>query len=292
MIGMRFLQAVGGSAGPVLARAMVRDLFSRDESARILSILMLIMGAAPMLAPWAGGHMLVFFGWQSIFWFLTGFGLLCLFLVVTLLNESHPLEARTSHNARQMITGYGALMGNRRFIGYALCGGFGFAGMFSYISGSPFVFIDVFGFSEHTFGLLFGLNVVALMLGSAVNAQLVGRYGSDRMLTAGCLLSAVMGSVMVVTISFDLSNPIALLVPLFLFMPSVMITGANATAGGLAIFPNQAGTAAAFMGAMQFAIGAGAGSLVGLLYDATPLPMAIIIAICGIFKPTIQIYAR
>lgn len=284
MIAMRFLQGIGGSAGPVLARAMVRDLFSRDESAQVLSILVLVMGVAPMVAPLIGGQVLIIFSWQGIFWILSAFGLFCLILTIWKLQETHPANKRTSHNFFQMMTGYIPLIKNRCFLGYAACGGFGFGGMFAYISGSPFVFIDLFGFSAQTFGFLFGAYAIAIMFGAAVNARLVKKVGSDTMLTFGAIMSCSIGSMLALLTFLEIGGQLGLLVTLFFFMPSVMITGTNAMAGGLAIFQNRAGTAAALMGAIQFSIGSSAGALVGILYSETPVAMVSVIASCGILN--------
>jgi len=282
LILFRLLQGIGGAAGPVLARAIVRDLYDRDEGARVLSLLFLVMGGAPLLAPLVGGQVLVLFGWRVVFWILAGFGLVCLALAILGLRESLTADRRTSHNAVEMVAAYGKLFANPRFVGYALCGGCIFAGMFAYISGSPFVFIEVFGVPPQAYGLLFGLNVVGLLLGAYLNSRVVMRLGIDPMLLYCAIWAAVMSCGLAMVATIGLGGLIAILVPLFLYMLTVGMIGANATAGGLAEFPKVAGSAAAMMGSLQYVIGAVFGAAVGALHNNSALPMAGVIAVAGI----------
>ena len=282
LILFRLLQGIGGAAGPVLARAIVRDLYDKDEGARVISLLFLVMGGAPLLAPLVGGQVLVLFGWRAVFWILAGFGLVCLALVTLGLRESLTADRRTSHNAVEMVAAYGKLFANPRFVGYALCGGCIFAGMFAYISGSPFVFIEVFGVPPEAYGLLFGLNVTALLLGAYLNSRVVTRLGVDPMLLYCATWAAVMSCGLALVATLDQGGLVAILVPLFLYMLTVGMIGANATAGGLAEFPKLAGSAAAMMGALQYAIGAVFGAAVGALHDDSALPMAGVIAVAGV----------
>lgn len=282
LILFRLVQGIGGAAGPVLARAIVRDLYDRDDGARVLSLLFLVMGSAPLLAPLVGGQVLVLFGWRAVFWILAGFGLVCLALVTLGLRESLTADRRTSHNAVEMVAAYGELFANPRFVGYALCGGCIFAGMFAYISGSPFVFIEVFGVAPEAYGLLFGLNVVGLLLGAYLNSRVVMRLGVDPMLLYCAIWAAVMSCGLAVVATIGLGGLIAIMVPLFLYMLTVGMIGANATAGGLAEFPKLAGSAAAMMGSLQYVIGAVFGAAVGALHDDSALPMAGVIAVAGV----------
>ncbi len=162
LIGLRFLQAVSGCAGMVVARAVVRDLYDRQESARVFSILLMVMGIAPVVAPLAGGYLLTWFGWRSIFWVLALFGTACLLAVKFRLPETIP-KGLARVPLSSALANYAGLLADRRYLGYALSGGFGQAGMFAYISGSPFVFIDLYGVPAHAYGWLFGLNGLGLV---------------------------------------------------------------------------------------------------------------------------------
>lgn len=280
LIAWRFAQALGGCAGVVIARAVVRDLFDQWGSARMLSTMMLVMGAAPMLAPLAGGWLLGMAGWRSIFWTLLAFGLACLAAAWFGLPETRQRSlARLS--ARAVLRDYGQLLGHRRFLGYTLAGGFAQAGMFAYISGSPFVFIDVYGVPAGAYGWLFGANAVGLITASQINARLVMRLGPDRLLARANLANALFGTLLVVAAWTRWGGLIGLLAPLFGYVASLGFSYPNAAAGAMGPFPDRAGSASALLGTVQFAIAAVAGAAVGWWHDGTALPMAVVIAVCG-----------
>jgi DHA1 family bicyclomycin/chloramphenicol resistance-like MFS transporter len=282
LIGLRLLQGLGACGGPLSARAVVRDLHERDRAARMLSLLMLVMGAAPLLAPLVGGQLLRAFGWRSIFVVLAAFGVLCLLGAGLGLPETLPPARRSRAGVREMIAAYGALLGHRAFVGYAVSSGAAYAGMFAYFAGSPFVFIRLHHVPAERYGLLFALNVLGLMACAAVNSRLVLVQGADRMLRQGVLAVAVAGLALFVTARTGWGGLPGLVVPIFVFMASLSFIGANATAGALAAFPHRAGTAAALAGTIQFGLGAGSAALVGTLHDGTATPMAVVIAVAGV----------
>src|SRR6185436_1603770 len=191
LIGLRFLQALSGCAGMVVARAVVRDLYDRQESARVYSVLLMVMGIAPIVAPLAGGYLLTWLGWRSIFWVLALFGVACLIVVKTGLPETMPRDQPRIALSKAMGN-YAGLLADRRYLGYALSGGFGQAGMFAYISGSPFVIIDLYGVPAHYYGWLFGLNATGIVAFTQWNRRLLLRYDADRVLDFGNLASFVM----------------------------------------------------------------------------------------------------
>jgi DHA1 family bicyclomycin/chloramphenicol resistance-like MFS transporter len=287
LIGFRFLQALGGSAAASLARAIVRDRYDREEAARTLSLLFVVMAIAPMVAPIIGGQVLVFFGWRAIFWALAGYGVICLLITVYPLHETLPIERRTHHHAGQMAKSYGTLLRNRRYIGYALCQGLSFAAMFAYIAGSPFVIIELFGISPELYGFLFAAHVIALMVGSAANSRLVTRVGVDRMLLVGAVGLAFGGVLVFFAGAFAV--PLAALIgSVVVMMLFVTMIGANATAGALNEFPSMAGTASAFLGMIQFSIGAAAGALVGFFHDGTAMPLVIVMMSSGLLALVVR----
>lgn len=272
----RLLQGLGASAGPVMARAMVRDLYSRDESAKMYSILMLLMGAAPMIAPVAGGQLLVYFDWRAIFWTLTAFGTLCLIVASVFAPETLPRTRRSRGSILTALHHYRDLLHSRRFLGYSLTLGFVYAAMFTYISGTPHVYITVMGVSPQNFGYLFGVNVVGMMILSAINSRIVTRVGSDRMLTYGLMLMLLGAVLLLITGLGGLFGIPGIAVPLFILLASLGMVGANGTAGALAAFPTMAGAASALGGVLPFVVGTGAGFVLGLFHDASARPMAII----------------
>ena len=282
LIGLRVLEALGACCGTVLARASVRDLYGRDESARVMSYMMLAMGLAPMLAPLIGGQVLALAGWRAIFALLGAIGLVLLAVAWWGLPESLPPARRQRLSARQMLYSYVSLLGDRDYIGYVLSSACIFGGMFAYIAGSPFVFIELYGVEPEQFGLLFGLNVLGLMGGALINGRLIPRYGSDRILRKAVAGSAIAGILLAAVAVVGPVGLPALLVPLFFYVASISLVGPNATAGALSARPEIAGTGSALAGALQFATGSLAGATVGLLHDGTAVPMAVTIGAAGV----------
>lgn len=276
VIACRFVQAVGACAAPVLARAMVRDIFAGDKAASVLSLMMVVMGVAPMIAPLIGGQLLAFFDWRAVFWALAAFGVFGL-AILSRLPETLPQDRRIPARPSSMIKGYAQLMANRTYMGYALCGGFILAGLFAYISGTPFVYIEIFGVSPQAYGLLFGLNAVALMIGNSINSRAVLKFGKDRILAVACGLATTFGAILLAAGATGYGGLPGIVVPLFFFMSNVGVIIANAMAGALGVFPRIAGSASALAGSFQFAFGAAAGWAVAALADGTPLPMTAVI---------------
>jgi MFS transporter, DHA1 family, multidrug resistance protein len=280
LVVLRLLQALGGCAGMVISRSVVRDLFDEHESARIYSFLMLVMGIAPITAPLLGGQLLAWFGWRSIFWLLGGFGLLCLLMVAFGLPESLPVERRHRAGVRQALGVYVQLLADRRFVGYALAGGFLMAGMFAYISGSPFVVIELYGVSPQQYGWIFGANALGLIIASQLNRWLLARYRGDAILFATLAVAAAASAVLALVAAFGLGGLVGLLLPLFICIASVGLVGPNTAAAAMAPYGRMAGSASALLGTLQFVVGAVSGIVVGVLYNGTALPMAGTIAAC------------
>jgi MFS transporter, DHA1 family, multidrug resistance protein len=281
LIVLRFLQAVSGCAGMVVARAMVRDLYDRQESARVFSILLMVMGIAPIVAPLAGGYLLTWFGWRSIFWVLSLFGVACLVAVKWKLPETIPQD-QPRIPLSKALGNYAMLLADRRYLGYALSGGFGQAGMFAYISGSPFVFIDLYGVPAHYYGWLFGLNATGIVAFTQANRRLLLKYDSDRVLDFGNLAGFLICILLLAAAVSNVAGLIGILVPLFFVVSLRGLTFPNASAGAMAPFPEKAGSASALLGSVQFAISAVASAAIGVFHDGTAVPMAAVIGTCGL----------
>lgn len=289
LIALRFLQALGAGAGPVIVRAIIRDLYTHEEAARTMSLMMVIVGAAPMLAPSIGGILLVEFGWRSIFWVLSGFGLVCIVLVQLALRESLPAQFRRPLAFKSTLGGYASLLTNARYLGFVLTGSLLFAGMFAYLSGSPFVFIELFGVSERFYGVLFALNVGGMVLMATVNSRLVRRHGPRKMLKAGVVIVALTGIVLLI-VGFSGANSLPVVVAsLFPLFCALSLVAPNATASALQDFPHMAGTASALAGALQFGLGALTGALVGVWHDGTALPMMVTVGLCALASATLYL---
>jgi DHA1 family bicyclomycin/chloramphenicol resistance-like MFS transporter len=282
LIVLRFLQAVGGCAGVVIARAAVRDLFDHRESARMLSVLLMVMGVAPILAPIAGGWILVNLGWQAIFWALFAFGAVCLIAAAAGLPETRPVESVRA-DVFSALSGYWALLCDPRFRGYAFSSGLTQSGMFAYLSGSPFVFIEVFGLSAGHYAWILGLNSLGFITFSQVNRRLLKRHRLDAVLKRAHAVNAAFGVLLLTMALTGIGGIVGILIPLFGYMASLGFTFPNATASAMAPFPERAGSASALVGAIQFGIASIAGMVVGILHNRTAVPMAAIICACGVF---------
>jgi DHA1 family bicyclomycin/chloramphenicol resistance-like MFS transporter len=277
----RFVQALGACAGPVLARAMVRDVFGRDRAASVLSLMMLVMGVAPMVAPLIGGHILLLGTWRTIFWVQAGFVVVA-FAGLVSLPETLPAERRQPARVRGMAYAYVRLLMDRRYLGYALSSSFIYGGMFAYVSGTPFVYIELFGVRPENYGYLFGVNIVGMIVVNTINSRVVMKFGTDRVLRMGCLLAAIVGLALLGFAATGLGGLVTIATTLFLFMALTGMIAANAMAGGMSILPEIAGSASALTGALQFVFGAIAGSAVGSLANGTAVPLAGVICVCGL----------
>jgi DHA1 family bicyclomycin/chloramphenicol resistance-like MFS transporter len=276
----RFIQALGGCAGQVVARAVVRDRFEHRDAARVLSLLMLVMGLAPIVAPLLGGALLTFMGWRAIFWVLTGFGALIglasfLWLAETR-SEATAQQARNEHPIRAYVS----LLGNLRLIGFILAGALNSAALFAYISASPGLLIGVYGVPASQFGWVFGLNAGAMIAMSQVNGHLLRRHTPEQLVAWARPASLVFAAVLGVDAYWGIGGMWGVLVPLFFILGSMGFVGPNTMAGGLNLDPRRAGSISALMGGASFAVGAGASALITALRDPGPWPMSLVILIC------------
>ena len=282
LMAWRFVQSIGGCAGIVIARAVVRDRFDERESARVFSLLMLVMGLAPILAPLIGGQILVLFGWRAIFWTLAGFGLACLTAVVLVLGESLPSERRTAGGLSDALRVYARLLSDRAFMRFNLSGALAIAGMFAYIFGSPFVFMQIHGVRPDRYGWLFGLNALGLIGASQLNRMALGRVAGAGILSRALYVTAAAGLALLIEAWTGAGGLPALLLPLFVYIASLGFVLPNVTAAALAPQGRNAGSASAMLGTVQFGAGAVVGMLLGALGDSTAVPMAALVAACGL----------
>ena len=282
LIAARFLHALGGGAGAVIARATVRDLYDTDRGAQVLSLMLLVTALAPLLAPLTGGYVLKFFDWRAIFWILTGFGVFAFVAALLLFPESNPKEKRAGKRLSELFTGYFQVLRDPAVVGCSLTGGFTFAALFAYLTGSPFVYIEVFGVAEEHYGLLFGINVIGLMAFSFLNSRLVVRLGTARMLSFGIFIIAVAGMVLLLMAFFEIGGLAGIIAPLFFVIAPLALIGANCLSLASRNQPSRAGTVSALFGAFQFGVGAVAALILAELQDGTALPMAAVMAGSGI----------
>ncbi|MFG6176244.1 multidrug effflux MFS transporter [Halomonas sp. THAF12] len=278
----RFLQALGGAAGPVLARAAVRDIHGPVEAGRVLSYMGSVMALAPALAPVIGAGLLAVFGWEAIFWLLAIYAVLMLAILAWWLPESLPAEQRQSIAPGAILANYRMLLGQRAFVGYTLTNAAAFAGMFAFLSGSSFVLIEYLGVSPGLYGVLFTLIVGGFFTGSMLSGRYSRRLGRDRLLSRATLLCALGGVVMAALALLGVHTTWAIILPHIVYMIGFGIVMPQSMAGALAPNPQCAGSASSLFGFLQMTIAALGGAMVGQFHDGTSHTMALAIGLSGV----------
>ena len=275
LIVMRFLQALGACVGQVLARAVVTDVYDRREAPRMFSLLMLVMGLAPILAPIAGGWVLAVADWQAIFLALAVFGVLVGGLVFFRLPESRSEQVAAHARTESPFQGITAVARNRHIVGYAIAGGMGTASMFTYITCVPDLLIEHYGISPEHFGWFFGINAAGLIAGSQINRHLLKRRTSHDLLKIALAIGLGLTLILLVSALTGIGGLPGLLIPLFLVITCMGFVLPNGGASAMVIDLKRAGSTSAFTGSMSFALGASGSAIAGLLYDGSPMPMAV-----------------
>ncbi|AHN73185.1 multidrug effflux MFS transporter [Pandoraea pnomenusa] len=278
MMVWRFVQALGGCAMPVIAQAIVRDVYGPRNSARAFSIMLLVMSVAPIVAPLVGGQMLRFTSWRVIFGVLALFGAVAM-LALWRLPETGAVHARQAGGPRAVAVSYWQLLRDPHFVGYMLAGGAVFGASFTYITGTPLVYMEYFHVSPQFFGVLFGINIVGMAGMTVFNSRRVGQFGPYRLMRVGIVGCAIVTSVLCATVWLGFALLPLMVMMLFLFMSLRGIITANSVAGALANHPTRAGAAAALVGSVQYGFGFAAGGLLGLFNDGTPRPLVAVM--CG-----------
>jgi DHA1 family bicyclomycin/chloramphenicol resistance-like MFS transporter len=263
LTGARVVQGLAGSAGIVIARAVVRDLHSGPALARFFALLMLVNGLAPILAPLLGAQVLRGTSWRGVFLVLAAIGVLIWLAVLLVLPETLPPERRHGGGVAHTLRTFGSLLRERAFVGYALSAGFVMGAMFAYIAGSSFVLQQTYGLSAQQFALVFGGNAAGLIAASQVSARMVRRRSPRTLMQAGVAMSATGGVALLSCVLLG-SGLVGVLLSLFLVVTSVGLVAPNAAALALADHPHVAGSASALLGLGQYAVGALVAPLVGL----------------------------
>lgn len=280
MIAGRFVQALGGCAGAVVARAVVRDQFDHTETARMLSLLTLIMGLAPILAPMAGALVVQAAGWRAIFWLLALFGVICGGAVFLRLKETRSEATASLARSENPFRAYRTLIGNRRLVGYGLGGALNGALLFTYISSSSGLMIETFGFSPFLYTVAFACNAFGVIGAGQVNRILLRSTTPDRVLGRASLFALGFGSLLLLAAVTGLGGAWTVLPLLFCCLASYGLMAGNTMAGALSVDPTRAGSTSALMGGLSFGAGAFASWLGGVLHDGTAVPMAAVMVAC------------
>lgn len=279
LIVARFFQALGSCAGMVVTRAIISDLYDHREAARAYSVLILIMGVAPIVAPVLGGQMAVHLGWRYIFYVLSILSVLCLIALATFLPETHVKRDRPKRN---VFKTYLSILKHRNFIQNTIAGGIAQSGMFAYITGSSFVFIELFKVPAEHFGFVFGSNAAGYILFSQVNGRILKSHEPQDILKRIFPVIAING-LLIIFAGLFATELWQIWLPIFLMLASLGMTFPNTTACALAEEREHAGSASALMGTLQFTLAASTSSIMSLLQANTALPMTGIMGGCSIF---------
>ena len=295
LIAFRFVQALGACSAVVVARAVVRDVYGRERSAKVYAYMSAAMAMAPLLGPVLGGQVQIWYGWRANFLILAAFGAAGLAGVWLLLSETNRRRDVAALVPRRLAGNMRRMLSDRGFLGYVLSATFCFSGLFAFISGSSFVLIDLVGLAPDRFGWCFATIVIGYICGTFAAGRFTSGFGIDRMIAVGVGVNAAAGLAMAALVWLGGTPPgmvgVAVIVgPMFVYMIGVGLTMPNAMAGAIGPFPKMAGTASALLGFVQMAVAALVGVAVGHLDDATARPMASAIALAGLLA--LAVYLR
>lgn len=290
LIVMRFFHGLAAAAASVVINALMRDIYPKEEFSRMMSFVMLVTTIAPLVAPMAGGAVLVWFSWHAIFWILALAALLASAMIFFFIDETLPVERRQKFHIRTTIGNFASLFRHKRVLSYMLASGFSFAGMFSFLSAGPFVYIELNHVSPQHFGYYFALNIVFLFVLTIINSRFVRRVGALNMFRAGLWIQFVMAVWLVVSAFLDVGFW-ALVIGVAAFVGCVSMISSNAMAVILDEFPHMAGTASSLAGTFRFGIGAIVGALLSMATFTTAWPMLWAMAFCATSSVLFCLYA-
>jgi len=290
LIVMRFFHGLAAAAASVVINALMRDIYPKEEFSRMMSFVMLVTTIAPLIAPMAGGAVLVWFSWHAIFWILAIAALMASAMIFFFIDETLPVERRQKFHIRTTLGNFASLFRHKRVLSYMLASGFSFAGMFSFLSAGPFVYIELNHVSPQHFGYYFALNIVFLFIMTIINSRFVRKVGAINMFRAGLWIQFVMAIWLVVSAFLDVGFW-ALVVGAAAFVGCVSMVSSNAMAVILDEFPHMAGTASSLAGTFRFGIGAIVGALLSMSTFNTAWPMLWAIAFCATSSILFYLYA-
>ncbi len=281
LIIIRAAQGFSGAASAVVIQAVVRDLYQREDYARTMSFITLVMTVAPLTAPMFGGYISLFFGWRVIFGVISAYGLLVLIAAYWYIPETLKQESRPPLNLKSTLRNYIQLLTNKVVLALVFTGAFSFAGMFAFLTAGSFVYINVYGVEPHYFGYLFALNVISMILMTTLNGRIVRRMGSHYMIRLGITFQMIAAIGFVIAVFFDLG--LWIIVPsVMLFIGMISTIGSNSMALLLEQYPNIAGTASSLAGTLRFGLGGLVGFVLTLMPSDVSWPMLLTMAMCSI----------
>lgn len=290
LILLRFVQALGSCSGMVASRALVRDYFPASETAKIFSLLMLVIGVSPILAPTLGGYVIHLWGWHFIFAFLAILTTIIALCVIFILPKSKA-NPQLSLMPKPIITGFWNVLKTPEFIVYAIAGGTASSGMYAYLSGSPFVMMDIYGLTEQQYGWVFGLVAAGLITASQLNNLFLRRHTSATVARYALMMQAIVGFLLFLFALLDMLNLFGMIFLIFCFLACQGFVFPNTSALALNPFTKSTGSASALLGSIQLSIGAIASALVSIMHNNTTIPMTSIMAFCAVSSYLILVIA-
>lgn len=290
LVGARLVQGFGAAAGPVICRAIIRDVFQGGQAARAMSFVIIVMGAAPLLAPSVGGVIVHWTGWRAIFAVLAGYAALALALVMLRLNETNPPERAGQTRLAGRFGAYLTVIRDRYALSQLAAGGLVFGGLFAYIAGAPFIFMERFGMRPDHFGFILAANVAGMLVGTYLNGRLVRRLGTRRLLNIGLPVCAVSGVSFAATASLFSLPLVAVWLMLFAYVSVIGLVAGNTMANLLERYPENAGAASALFGVAQFTFGASTSAIVGAFGGNGLRGTALVMAAAGLCALAAHLY--
>jgi DHA1 family bicyclomycin/chloramphenicol resistance-like MFS transporter len=282
LIIFRLFQALGGCVGMVASRAMVRDLFEVKDNAKVFSTLMLVVAVSPIIAPTLGGYITAYLGWRYIFGMLIIVISIILIAVYFILPESKKPDTSFSLRPSAITSSYLSIIRNSQFAIYTFTGAIAYAGLYSYISGSPYVFMVIYGVSEKYYGWIFAVIAAGLISASQLNNLLLKKYRSEQIIKGALYFQNVIGILLAATAILGMHHLYLTIVLIMLFLCCQGFIFPNASALSMAPFASNAGSASALMGFLQMSVGALMSALVSILQNGTAIPMTAVMAGCSI----------
>lgn len=281
LIAGRFIQALGMSAGPVLARSIVRDLYSWDEAARTMALMAIVLGVAPIIGPPAGSILLAWAGWRAVFWAITVVAIALFAAVAFGLTETAPYPRQQPLNPAALMRNFVFLLSDRRYTSYLVALLAIQVGIAAFITSSAFVFMRVLRYSAGEYAMIFSLVAIGHIIGAIVSSRLVLRFGINRMIQTGALLACLSGVTAAALGWARVDHVWAIIAPIFVYMFATAFVMPHATAGALSPFPKIVGAASSLLGFIQFALGSVTSTVLGALYDGTQRPLTTAIGMMG-----------
>lgn len=292
LIALRFFQAAGGCVGIVAPRAIIRDIFPVHENAKIFSLLILILGVSPIIAPTAGGYITAHFGWHSIFIILSIITFLILLAVIFYLPESRQPDPTFSLKPKPILNSFRKVITHPQFYTYSLTGATASAGLYAYLAGSPFVFMELYHVTGQHYGWIFALIAAGLIASSQLNNLFLRKHTSSRIIRVTLSIQCIVAIVLVAGTYYQWLGLYGTIACIFFYLCCQGFSFPNSSALSMAPFTKEAGSASALMGSIQMALGAGSSALVGILSNGTAMPMTVVMAGCSISAVLILMLGR